>query len=67
MKVVEAVVYGDISRYSDVKKTVVLERDGYEAVLSLDENDTTKTWLLTGWRKNKPDAAGAVSTQTGIW
>ena len=32
-------------------------KDGYEAVLSLDEHGKKKTWLLTGWdTKMSPDA-----------
>ena len=63
--VIQAVVYGKVARTSAVKKTVVLELNGYEAVLSLDMNGNNKTWLLTGWEKNIPDAIGEVSTQSG--
>lgn len=57
LKVLDAVVDGNVARYSNTKKTVVVEKDGYEAVLSLDENGNKKTWLLTGWNtKISPDA-----------
>lgn len=65
LNVISAVVNGQISRYSEIKKTVTLEHNGYEAVLSLDEDGNQKTWLLTGWHKNKPDTPGVVSTQSG--
>ncbi|GBR75359.1 hypothetical protein NO2_0040 [Candidatus Termititenax persephonae] len=51
-KVVDAVVYGEIKKYVRAKKTIHLEKDGYEAVLSLDEYGKKKTWLLTGWEIN---------------
>ncbi|GMO48617.1 MAG: hypothetical protein Ta2B_30320 [Termitinemataceae bacterium] len=62
--VIRTVTEGNISRVSSAKKTVTLEFKGYEAVLSLDENGKNKTWLLTGWQKNVPDAIGEVSTQS---
>ena len=35
---------------------IFLEKDNYEAVLSLDENGKQKTWLLTGFNtKISPD------------
>ena len=63
--VIKTVLFGQIDRYSAVKKTITLELNGYEAVISLDENGKPKTWLLTGWKKNEPDAAGKVSATTG--
>ena len=63
--VIDTVLYGDIERYSETKKTVTLSHNGYEAILSLDENGNKKTWLLTGWKINMPDATGEVSTQSG--
>ncbi|MEA4834958.1 MAG: hypothetical protein VB133_07485 [Anaeromusa sp.] len=65
LHVIEAVVNGQVVRHSETKKTVVIEHNGFEAVLSLDENGEQKTWLLTGWHKNKPDASGVVSAQSG--
>ncbi|GHU19356.1 hypothetical protein FACS1894163_12130 [Spirochaetia bacterium] len=62
--VIKAVIRGEIIRNSDVKKTVTLSDNGYEAVLSLDLHGTNQTWLLTGWKENAPDADGEVSTQS---
>jgi hypothetical protein len=64
IKVLEAVISGKTARYTAVKKTVVLEKAVFEAVLSLDMDGKNKTWLLTGWEKNEPDAIGEVSAQT---
>jgi len=47
-KVINAVIEGDVTKHVANKKTVHLGKDGYEAVLSLDENGNKKTWLLTG-------------------
>jgi BirA family biotin operon repressor/biotin-[acetyl-CoA-carboxylase] ligase len=63
--VIRAVLDGDVARSSDVKRTVTLGLNGYEAVLSLDMDGNKKTWLLTGWEKDVPDATGEVSTQSG--
>lgn len=63
--VIDTVLYGDVSRFAETKKTVTLSHNGYEAILSLDEHGKKKTWLLTGWQKNMPDATGEVSTQSG--
>ncbi|MDR0905774.1 MAG: DUF1073 domain-containing protein [Oscillospiraceae bacterium] len=49
-KVIDAVVDGNIVKYVAAKKTIHVEKDGYEAVLSLDEHGEKKTWLLTGWK-----------------
>ena len=62
--VIRAVLDGNIARTSDAKETVVLELDGYEAVLSLDMNGGKQTWLLTGWKKNVPDAIGEVGAHS---
>ena len=64
-KVIDAVVTGEITKHVPGKKTVHLERDGYEAVLSLDEHGEKKTWLLTGWKIKEPDVSGEVGTQSG--
>jgi hypothetical protein len=62
LKVFDAVVDGDVVNFSENKKTVTLEKDGYQAVLSLDEHGKKKTWLLTGWNtKISPDAEREVS------
>ncbi|MGB2578209.1 hypothetical protein AAIR98_000127 [Elusimicrobium simillimum] len=49
-KVIEVLVDGDVSKFVRAKKTVHLEKNGYEAILSLDEHGQKKTWLLTGYR-----------------
>jgi hypothetical protein len=64
-EVIATVINGKISRYTPRNKTVVLSKGNYEAVLSLDEHGNKKTWLLTGWAKEKPDATGEVSAQSG--
>ncbi len=63
--VVDTVQNGVITKYVAGKKTIHLEKDGFEAVLSLEEHGNKKTWLLTGWEINKPDAPGQVSTDSG--
>ncbi len=56
LKVFDAVVDGDVSKFVKGKKTVHLSKDGVEAILSLDENGNKKTWLLTGFdTKISPD------------
>lgn len=45
----EAVANGEIDRFVPGKQTVHIRKDGYEAVLSLEENGRKKTWLLTGF------------------
>ena len=47
--VLEAVANGEIDRFVPGKQTVHIRKDGYEAVLSLEENGRKKTWLLTGF------------------
>ena len=47
--VFDAVIDGNISKFVKGNKTVHIEKNGIEAVLSLDENGNKKTWLLTGW------------------
>lgn len=47
--VLEAVANGKIARFINGNKTVHLEKDGYRAVLSLEEHGKKKTWLLTGY------------------
>ncbi len=63
--VIRAVVEGDVVKFVEAKKTLHIEWNGYEAVLSLDENGNRKTWLLTGWHQNRPDASGEVGAQSG--
>lgn len=58
-----ALANGKIERYATGNKTVHLV-DGYKAILSLDEHGYKKSWLLTGWEINKPDAFGQFSTKS---
>ncbi|MBR5599417.1 MAG: hypothetical protein IKW39_05185, partial [Alphaproteobacteria bacterium] len=56
LRVFDTVIDGSVARFVKNKKTVILEKNGIEAVLSLDENGNKKTWLLTGWNtKISPD------------
>ena len=64
LHVIDALANGKIERYVAGNKTVHLVKDGYEAILSLDENGNKKSWLLTGWEINKPDAFGQFSTKS---
>ncbi len=57
LKVLDTVVDGKITEFTDKNKTVHLMKNGYEAILSLDEHGKKKTWLLTGFdTKISPDA-----------
>ena len=49
--VFDSVIDGKITKFVKNKKTVHIEKNGIEAVLSLDEHGNKKTWLLTGWNK----------------
>ena len=62
--VIDAVADGRILRHVDGNKTVILEKDGFEAVLALTEYGNQKSWLLSGWEVEQPDANGEVSTQS---
>ena len=64
MRVIDAVADGKILRFVKGNKTVVLEKDGFEAVLALTEYGQQKSWLLSGWKVDKPDANGEVGTQS---
>lgn len=66
LKVFDTVVDGDVLRYVPNKKTVVLSKGDYEAVLSLDENGNKKTWLLSGWntKEKSSGVSSEVSTQS---
>ena len=67
--VLEAVANGKITRCSRGNKTVAIQKDGYEAILSLEEHGKQKTWLLTGYgilddRKKVPTGdSGKVCTR----
>lgn len=54
--VFDSVIDGKITKFVKGKQTVHIEKNGFEAVLSLNENGNKKTWLLTGWdSKISPD------------
>ncbi|MGE9986207.1 anti-CBASS protein Acb1 family protein [Desulfovibrio sp. SGI.169] len=67
--VLEAVANGKIVRFVKGNKTVHLDKDGYRAVLSLEEHGKKKTWLLTGYdivggeQKNVTGDSGKVSAR----
>lgn len=62
--IVRTVLDGQVLKYVKAKKTLHLGWNGHEAVLSLDENGKSKTWLLTGCIQDRPDAIGEVGTQS---
>ncbi len=64
LHVIDAVTDGKITKFVSEKKTIHIEKDGFEAVLSLDEHGEKKSWLLTGWEIGVPDAIGEVSTHS---
>ncbi|CAK0772793.1 hypothetical protein WCLP8_4930005 [uncultured Gammaproteobacteria bacterium] len=64
IRVIRAVELGNVTKFIEAKKTIHVEHDGAEAVLSLDEHGSKKTWLLTGWEIGKPDARGEVGTHS---
>ncbi|HGA3067777.1 TPA: hypothetical protein ACIR5Q_000047 [Klebsiella pneumoniae] len=63
-RALRAVALGTEVKNVPAKKTVRIHHDGVTAVLSLDENGKRKTWLLTGWENDRPDAKGEVGTQS---
>ena len=63
-RVLTAVAIGTELDYTASKRVVRIKHDGVTAVLSLDENGSTKTWLLTGWEDERPDARGEVGTRS---
>ncbi len=62
IKLVEVIARGELHKEVISKDTVHINYDGYEAVLSKSRFDQKETWLLTGWKINKPDASVEVST-----
>ena len=69
LKVLDAIASGKITRYVEGNKTVVIEKDGYEALLALTRYGNKETWLFNGWEKiettgdNGKVSANTVSTQ----
>lgn len=49
-KLIEVLVYGKITKMVPQKQTIHLEKDGYEAVVSLDWSGEKMTWLITGYK-----------------
>lgn len=71
--VLEAVANGKIYRFEPKNKTIALRKDGYEAILSLEEHGKQKTWLLTGYDlfpdkkgKTAKDERGKLSQDTRL-
>lgn len=70
--VLEAVANGKIYRFEKANKTIAIQKDGYEAILSLDEHGEKKTWLLTGYdllsgkKKAAKDERGKLSQDTRL-
>jgi hypothetical protein len=62
--VVKALIEGNVVDFNSEKKTIKIKHNGYEAILSLDMNGESKTWLLTGWETGAADAISEVSTQS---
>ena len=65
INVVNALATGDIDRYVDGNKTIVISNGKYEATLALTKYGDNKTWLLSGWDKiENTDGSGKVSAST---
>ena len=65
LKVPDAIANGQISRYVEGNRTVVIEKDGYEALLALTRFGENETWLFNGWEKIETTGEnGKVSTNT---
>jgi len=67
-KLLDVIANGDVVRHVEGNKTVVIGKDGYEAVLALTRNGEKETWMLTGWnadvKKEKAGANGEVSAHS---
>ncbi len=66
--IIDVIASGDIVRHVEGNKTVVIGKDGYEAVLALTRDGNKESWLLSGWNtdleKEKADVQGEVSAQS---
>ena len=49
-KLMDVIVYGEISSIEVDKQCVHLQKDGFEAVISQNWHGNKVNWLLTGWR-----------------
>ena len=65
-KAIDALIDGKITKYIEGNKTLHIEKDGYKAILSLDESGNKKSWLLTGFEINEKaaDENGKVSAKS---
>ncbi len=66
LQLIETIVTGTIIKEVEQKKTVHIQLNNAEAVLSKDKFGEEEIWLLTGWEinKNKPDVDGEICTTT---
>ena len=65
LRVLDAIANGKISRYVAGNRTVIIEKDGYEALLALTRFGNKETWLFNGWDKIETTGEdGKVSTNT---
>ncbi len=62
IKLVEVIAKGELYKEVAAKDTVHVIYNGYEAVLSKSKFGQKETWLLTGWKVNKPGASEEFST-----
>ncbi len=62
IKLVEVIARGELHKEVVAKDTVHIIYDGYEAVLSKSRFGKKETWVLTGWKINKPGASEEFST-----
>lgn len=49
-KLIDVLVNGKINKVVEAKQTIHIEKDGYEAIVSLNWCGTQITWLLTGFK-----------------
>ena len=52
-KLMDVIVYGNISKIVPAKQCVHLQKDGFEAVISQNWHGNKVNWLLTGWKEIK--------------
>lgn len=65
LKVLDTIANGKITRFNKGNKTIVIEKDGYEALLALTRYGDKETWLFNGWDKiETTDDNGKVSANT---
>lgn len=49
-KLIDVLVHGEVARIEEGTKRIFIQKDGYEAVLSLDFKGEQVNWLLTGYK-----------------